>query len=173
MPKTDQRAVLFVVDRAKTAVDLVSGLFAPADELGRRRRKLDRLEGLTRRLCQDGYEIGLLVAGSESARQLGQSPRPDAVVVDVSTPQGGSLAVAHELRRMYPNLPVFVITSYLELVTSACAELVPAPVVFTKPLDYARFSAALARAAKKHSGEYVKIPSFLLDAVPGSSRGRN
>lgn len=175
MAHREQRALLFVVDNAQPAVDLVAELFRPrpaesATELRTEGPTGDRGELLAQLLQEDGYELGIMVSGAEASRRLACSPRPDALVVDVSTPQGGALEVAFEARRRYPNLPVFVITSYPELIATAQQQLLPRATVFEKPVDYAEFSFALALAARKHSGEYVRIPAFLANTRTSTGR---
>jgi CheY-like chemotaxis protein len=161
-----RRALLFVVDDAGPMVELVASLFgAGACTLAVQRPRAagdatgwQGAHALTRLLRQDGYQVGVMIAGADAKRRLAQAPAPDALIADISRSEGDCLAVARHARRLYPNLPVLIVTNHPELVCEQVHGLDPEPIVFPKPLDYASFGVALRRAARKHSGQFVRMP---------------
>lgn len=98
---------------------------------------------LARMLREDGFDVELALDGAMAIARLGRSPMPDVLVTDISMPHADGIAVSRYARSRSPNLPIVLVTGYPELVPNARNALVPSPTVFTKPLDYAKLSAAL------------------------------
>src|SRR5262249_36591032 len=74
---------------------------------------------------------------------------PDALVTDLRMPHADGVAVARFARSRRQDLPVLVVTGYPELVPRPPNDLVPAPTVLNKPLEYATLSQALRRATDR------------------------
>ena len=109
------------------------------DDDGRTARLLARL------LTQDGYRVEVICDGATAIARLARSPCPDAIVTDFRMPHADGMAVAQFARSREPNIPVFIVTGYPELVEDR--GLRPKPVVFTKPLTYPELMTALRLAA--------------------------
>lgn len=95
---------------------------------------------LVRMLEDDGYQVELAIDGAAAIGRLARSPVPDVLVTDLRLPHADGMAVAQFARSRRPNLPVFVVTGYPDLVAKLERTLEPRAVVYTKPLDYALLS---------------------------------
>jgi two-component system response regulator MprA len=100
---------------------------------------------LVRMLCEDGYEAELAVDGAGAIGRLARSPLPDILVTDLKLPYADGVAVARYAQSRCPRLPVFVITGHPEFMRDLEGSFDPAPVVFTKPIDYAVLSDQLSQ----------------------------
>jgi CheY-like chemotaxis protein len=75
----------------------------------------DALEQLSLVLGADGYDVRT-AAGQQEAEELLLSVRPDLAIVDLMMEHMDSgLVLCHDLKRLYPQVPVIVLTA----VTSA------------------------------------------------------
>jgi DNA-binding NarL/FixJ family response regulator len=71
--------------------------------------------GLARLIADSGdLEVIAEAADGEEALRLATAKRPDVAVIDISMPGMDGLAVAEELLRRYPGLPVVILTMYEE-----------------------------------------------------------
>lgn len=162
-----RRALLFVVDDAPRALEYVAELLRSRalNAPGFGWQPEPATSPLQRLLRDDGYEVGLTLAGRDTSRRLRDAPAPDALVIDVSTTLGGgALEHAFEARMIYPNLPVLIVTSQPESVQAALGLLRPRALVFTKPVDYTCLGFELGRAARGHAAEFVRLPGFAVEA---------
>jgi two-component system response regulator MprA len=102
---------------------------------------------LARMLRDDGFEVELATDGAAAISRLARRPTPDILVTDLQMAHADGLAVASYARARRPALPVFIVTGYPNLVAPGAPDaLEPAATVYTKPLDYAAFSAELRRS---------------------------
>ncbi len=101
---------------------------------------------LARLLGEDGYVVELAFDGGAAVARLGREPAPDALVVDYMLPHIDGVAVASYARSLFPDLPVFVVTSYQEVVSRMRTGLHPPAVMLPKPLIYADLTRELERA---------------------------
>lgn len=99
---------------------------------------------LVRMLREDGFNVELACDGAAALERLGRLPMPDVLVTDIRILHADGMAVARYARSQRAALPVLVITSYPDLASRGDA-LEPAPLVLSKPLDYAHFSDELRR----------------------------
>ena len=121
-PKHDAHAVIMLVD----------------DDTRTARR-------LARMLEEDGYWVEVFPGGADALLRLEQSPLPDVVVTDLMMPGTDGLTLMREARRRRPEIPVIFVTAYPERLARWVDDAGTEPLVFTKPLEYAALSAALAR----------------------------
>jgi CheY-like chemotaxis protein len=91
---------------------------------------------LVRMLEQDGFVVELARDGAAAIARLAHPPLPRLVCTDLQLPHAGGVAVARYARSLDPNLPLVLTTGYPEHVLAIQREMVPPPMVLTKPLDY-------------------------------------
>jgi two-component system response regulator MprA len=99
---------------------------------------------LAQMLKEDGYAVEVLGDGVGALRRLANTPLPDVVVTDLMMPGASGLTVMLEARRTQPNVPVIFLTGHPDLL-ARLPKLDPAPIVFTKPIEYDALSATIAR----------------------------
>jgi DNA-binding NtrC family response regulator len=90
---------------------------------------------LARLLEEDGHRVVVALSARAALRVLMRPAPLDVLVVDVSRRQTEALAVANYGRSLRADLPVIFITNYPQELVSR-SKLEPAPILFTKPLDY-------------------------------------
>lgn len=102
---------------------------------------------LSQMLQEDGYDVELAFDGANAIARLGREPRPDVLVVDYRLPHVDGMVVARYARSRYPELPVFVVSSYPEVVLQS-PPLNPPAILLTKPLIYRELTDELARTVR-------------------------
>jgi two-component system response regulator MprA len=102
---------------------------------------------LSQMLEEDGYNVELSFDGASAIARLGRDPAPDALVVDYRLPHVDGMVVARYARSRYPRIPVFVVSSYMEVVAQT-PPLDPPAVMLTKPLVYRELTDELARTVR-------------------------
>ena len=102
---------------------------------------------LSQMLVEDGYDVELSFDGAAAIARLGREPAPDVLLVDYRLPHVDGMVVARYARSRFPEIPVFVVSSYPEVVVQAPA-LDPPAVLLTKPLVYHELTDELARAVR-------------------------
>ncbi|KYF62428.1 hypothetical protein BE11_27510 [Sorangium cellulosum] len=98
---------------------------------------------LARLLEDDGFRVELATDGALAMARLARTPLPDILVTDFRMPHADGMAVARFARSLRPDLPLFVLTGYPELVARLGRGFAPAAMVHTKPVDYGALSAEL------------------------------
>ncbi|WP_437574513.1 response regulator [Sorangium sp. So ce887] len=120
---------------------------------------------LARLLEDDGFRVELATDGAFAIARLARTPVPDILVTDFRMPHADGIAVARFARSLRPDLPLFVLTGYPELVARLGRGLVPEAVVHTKPVDYTALSAELRSSVEAVSSSAARAqPSA---AAPG------
>jgi CheY-like chemotaxis protein len=94
-------------------------------------------------LREDGYDVDVTSDGATAIARLSRGPIPSVLITDVHLPNADGMAVSRYARSRRNDMPIFVVTGYPELAAQLERDLVPHPIVFTKPLVYADLSAAL------------------------------
>ncbi|MGK4000909.1 response regulator [Sorangium sp. So ce1024] len=102
---------------------------------------------LARLLEDDGFLVELATDGAAAIARLAHTPVPDILVTDFRMPHADGIAIARFARSLRPDLPLFVLTGYPELVARLGQGFEPAAVVHTKPVDYTVLSAELRSSA--------------------------
>jgi two-component system response regulator MprA len=101
---------------------------------------------LAQMLGEDGYDVELCFDGPTAIARLGREPPPDFLIVDYRLPHVDGMVVAMYARSVAPRIPVFIVSSYQEIVRDMPA-LKPPAVLIAKPLVYGELMRALAQAA--------------------------
>lgn len=78
------------------------------------------LEGLRLALQADHDIVGLLAGGATLVREC-RRLRPDAVLLDLSLPDGSGLELIADLRRAVPGVKILVVTMYADRVLADAA----------------------------------------------------
>jgi two-component system response regulator MprA len=103
----------------------------------------------TRRLAEmlreDGLTVEIARDGAAAIARFTHAPVPDALVTELTTAHADAASVSRFARAQRPGLPVLVVTGYPNLF-QADAFGEPAPLLFTKPVDYSKLRDALLRA---------------------------
>jgi two-component system response regulator MprA len=108
------------------------------DDLRTTRRLADMLR-------EDGLTVEIARDGAAAIARFTHAPVPDALVTELTTAHADAASVSRFARAQTPGLPVFVVTGYPNLFhADAFGE--PAPLLFTKPVDYSKLRDALLRA---------------------------
>jgi two-component system response regulator MprA len=68
-------------------------------------------DALKRALALQGYEVDVAEGGGEAINRLGQSPHPDAVILDILMPGIDGLEVCRFMRRIGDRTPVLMLTA--------------------------------------------------------------
>lgn len=99
-----------------------------------------------RMLREDGFDVELAHDGAVAIGRLSRAPAPDVLVTDLQLPHADGIAVAKYARSCNPQLPIFMVTGYPQIVAARAKGFDPEPRIFTKPLDYPTFAKELDRA---------------------------
>jgi len=123
------------------------------DDLRTARRLADMLR-------EDGLTVEVVKNGAAAISRLARAPVPDALVTDLATAQPNGVIVSQFARSRSPGLAVFVVTGYPNLF-DAKAFGDPAPMLFTKPIDYSSLKEALlsARESRRALSAEARSPS--------------
>jgi two-component system response regulator MprA len=106
-------------------------------------RRTTRL--LAHMLREDGFDVDIASDGAAAIGRLSQGRMPSVLVTDLHVPHVDGVAVAEFARSRAPGLPVVIVTGYPHRVVRLGERMDPVPIVFTKPLDYARLTDELRR----------------------------
>jgi two-component system nitrogen regulation response regulator GlnG len=98
---------------------------------------------LAKLLRADGYEVELARDGAAAIARLSRAPLPDILCTDLQLPYASGIAIARYCRSLAPGTPLVLTTAYPEQATELVHEMVPPPVVLTKPIDYDALGRAL------------------------------
>ncbi len=103
------------------------------------------MRGLSQLLEMDGYEVTGLTA-SEEALPIIEGRRFDAVVTDLEMPRVHGLEIIRAVRAKWADVPVVVVTAYVNSPASRNALALGANAVLSKPLRYEALLEALPAA---------------------------
>jgi CheY-like chemotaxis protein len=98
---------------------------------------------LARMLGEDGYDVERVADGAAAVGRLAREPVPDVLVTEITLPHVDGFAVARYARSRDSHLPVVFVTNRPEPFMRTTWTFEPAPVVLTKPIDYAAFADVL------------------------------
>jgi signal transduction histidine kinase len=93
-------------------------------------------------LSEAGYEIAAANGGAAALRLIERGERFDAVIIDFAMPEMDGFAVARAIRRLLPDIPLLLITGYIELGADSPDGL--ALPILKKPFKPAELAARLA-----------------------------
>lgn len=103
------------------------------------------LQSLSGILLDEGYGISLASSGEEALDQAKRDP-PDLVLLDVWMPGADGLAVLGEIKKLYPQLPVIIISGHGNIETAVRATRLGAFDFIEKPLSIDRVLVSIQNA---------------------------
>ena len=143
---------------ATDALPLMHTVLLVDDDLRTARR-------LAEMLREDGLTVEVARDGAAAIARFTHSPVPDALVTELTTAHADAASVSRFARTQKPNLPVLVVTGYPNLF-QAEAFGDPAPLLFTKPVDYSKLKDALLRALPTLAAEPARAAENSAAAAP-------
>ena len=124
----------------------------------------------TRRLAEmlreDGLTVEIARDGAAAIARFTHQPVPDALVTELTIAHADAASVSRFARAQRPGLPVFVVTSYPNLL-QADAFGAPTPLLLIKPVEYSKLRDALLLAL---SDGYASEQPKALESLPEPSR---
>jgi two-component system response regulator MprA len=118
------------------------------DDLRTARRMADMLR-------EDGFAVEVARDGAVAISRLARTPVPDAVVTELNVPHVDGATVGQFARTRRAGMSIVVVTGYPHLFHPAAFGL-EAPLVFTKPVDYASLRDALASKLRPDSKDSAR-----------------
>ncbi|HRE56279.1 MAG TPA: sigma-54 dependent transcriptional regulator [Candidatus Kapabacteria bacterium] len=106
-------------------------------------------------ISQWGYEVHTYFDGEKILTQI-QNKRPDVIILDINLPVKSGVTVLEESRKIYPNLPVIIVSGQGKVTTALDVMRLGAYDYLPKPIDLERLELLLRNAAKQ-SELYAKI----------------
>jgi DNA-binding NtrC family response regulator len=77
-------------------------------------------------------------SGGKEALKLAKENQFDAVLSDIRMPKGDGAELLKELKKIYPNLPIYIMSGYNDYTTDELLKL-GAEKVYSKPFNYEDF----------------------------------
>ncbi len=133
-------------------------------------------DALKRALTLHGYEVDVATGGGEAITRLGQSPHPDAVVLDILMPGIDGLEVCRFMRKIGDRTPVLMLTARdaiadrVEGLDAGADDYLVKPFALEELL--ARIRALLRRSASATDGDGGVLHFSDLTLDPGAHAGR-
>lgn len=91
-----------------------------------------------------GYNLPILAADVSQARQALLANRVDILVTDIRLPDESGLEFCRQVRSMYPDMPIFILSAFSDFEYAREAIRFGVKHYFTKPTDLQAFSSAMA-----------------------------
>jgi DNA-binding NarL/FixJ family response regulator len=118
-------------------------------------------EGLRRCLESAGVDVVADVGDGESALEVVGQSRPDVALVDVSLPGRDGVEVTRQLRRLYPEVGVVMLTMFADEATLKEAFAAGASAYLTKDCSSAEIVAAVEEVAAGEARFASRTRSYL------------
>lgn len=96
---------------------------------------------------QEGYQTYLAADGYE-ALTMAKTHCPDCVLLDMKIPGMDGITILQELKMMYPQLPVVMMTAYGEVDAQETTEKLGAVKYFSKPFNIAEVKETVNKILK-------------------------
>lgn len=126
------------------------------------------VEVMARMLREDGFVVSLTEGSRAALKRLGRTPTLGALLLDIGVPNEGHVQTMCCARSLNPGLPIFVLSTCRDCEKKLQAAVAgPAPVFFTKPVEYADLRLELGRVLRSHTGQMLRVaePSSRLDSA--------
>jgi DNA-binding NtrC family response regulator len=123
---------------------------------------VDDDDALRRACCEIARSMGFSVHNADSvpaARTVLQQQPIDLLLLDMKLPGGGGLALLGEVKTLYPEIAVLVMTAYATVSSAVEAMKIGASDYLTKPFAVEELTAMLGRVARRRQ---VDLESRLL-----------
>jgi two-component system response regulator MprA len=114
---------------------------------------------LAEMLREDGFEVEFARDGAAAIARFTRAPTPAVLVTELGIPRADAAAVGRFARTQRPGLPILVLTIAPNSVDVEAFGS-PAPLLFTKPIEYGSLRDALA-ASLSHDREVDPLGSVL------------
>jgi CheY-like chemotaxis protein len=170
-PMRGRQALLLIAHDCEPTVQLLASMqerdsYAVAVTLPATLRRR-AVQVLARMLRQDGFSVMVAEGARETLRSLARSPGPEALLLDVNEPRTRHAELVRYARSVNPTLPVFVLCTSRDPASWQADMPAPKPVLFTKPIDYARLRLELSRVLRSHTGRILRVvePVSALEAA--------
>ncbi len=118
-------------------------------------------------LQQNGHRVSLSFDAEDGLRRLSVETI-DIVILDIRLPGRDGLSLLPDIRRLWPALPVIMITAFHDLETTVSAIQGGAADYVPKPIDLDELDAAIARLLPQHD----KQGGLMLSGSPEPARSR-
>ncbi len=99
-------------------------------------------------ISQWGYDVHTFFDGEKILSEI-QNRRPDVVVLDINLPIKNGVTVLEESLKLYPNLPVIIVSGQGKVTTALDVMKLGAYDYLPKPIDLERLELLLRNAAKQ------------------------
>jgi two-component system, cell cycle response regulator len=123
-------------------------------------------EFLAALLSQHGHHAEEAQHGMEALDIINKNAM-DAVVSDIVMPEMDGIALTRELRNLYPDLPVMVMTGYNEEYSAESAIAAGAREFIKKPFSNSEFITRFDKMMRDHQGEKALLTLSLTDELTG------
>ncbi len=130
---------------------------------------------LEKSLAKEGYRVLSTERGAEGLA-LAQSGKADLVILDILMPDMGGMEVLREIKQVFPDLPVLVITAQnvmknaVEAMRHGAFDYLPKPFDVPDLLEYVARGLAHAAGGALEGEERQGAPEGELEEMVGSSR---
>jgi len=98
--------------------------------------EIDFSKTIARFLEKKGYKVSICKSG-ESALKMISEERPDIVLLDLNMPGMGGEAALGEIKQLYQDLPVLIVTAIAEKEKAVKLLMEGASDYISKPIDFA------------------------------------
>ncbi|OCC14592.1 GAF sensor hybrid histidine kinase [Dissulfuribacter thermophilus] len=109
----------------------------------------DTVKILKKLLEINGFEVDTALTLAEAYQKL-HSTTPDVILLDINLPDGSGLDFLTELRSIYPDIPVIMLTAYTEIENAIRSLQHGVDDFIPKPFDSSYLLHSIAKAVEKH-----------------------
>ncbi|OGL43527.1 MAG: hypothetical protein A2W05_10175 [Candidatus Schekmanbacteria bacterium RBG_16_38_10] len=109
------------------------------------------VETLSKLLSEDGYKVDVCFNGKEAMKKM-EFNRYDVIITDLRMPEIGGLELLKNVKKIYPELPVIVITAFGEVDSYLDAFVKGAYEYINKPIKYEELIRLLEAIFKNKKG---------------------
>ena len=109
------------------------------------------VETLSKLLSEDGYKVDVCFNGKEAMNKM-EFNRYDVIITDLRMPEIGGLELLKNVKKIYPELPVIVITAFGEVDSYLDAFVKGAYEYINKPIKYEELIRLLEAIFKNKKG---------------------
>ncbi len=135
-------------NKAVKTSGLSSGIQEPRDRILLVEDFQDTVIIIKRLLERNGYQVEVALTISE-AREKMDGMTPDAVILDINLPDGSGLDFLQDLRKVYPDTPVIMLTAYTELENAVRSLQQGVDDFIPKPFENSYLLHSIARALER------------------------
>ena len=86
-------------------------------------------------ILKDEYQLKFSTCGSECLKSLKEDKDINLVLIDIKMPKQNGLEVTREIKKLFPNIKVIIVTGYESAEIAQEATLAGADAYITKPFE--------------------------------------